>query len=366
LLEELESSHDESSVSVNGYKFNSLFFADDIVLLARGPRKRNAIRRLLKICENHSYNNAYEFNTKKTKTISTSNSNFFLYDQPIEVVVEFKYLGIIFTKYGINWKSYIGKKLEKAGKLMFILKQKSNFNLKTRLLIYRTFIRPCFEYGFQILPYIENDCLKKIETFQDNCLKTICGMKTRFISLNRLRLLFNIPPITSRLRNLKFIYRNSLEKDNKDRMASLIVTPAILDYYGIHDILETRHHKGEIMTGRPLLKTIIREEKQTQLSRDKVLSCLTEKDNINYKFLQHGNLKDQRKTISFLMRRFTNGTKESNLLKSKCAKCNQLHEMEDFIKCNTTSSYRSICRELLTSETKQDFFNSFKLIQNII
>ena len=77
---------------------SSLGFADDIVLISDSPIK---LQKLINICCEWAKENGMEFNTSKCKVMvlnrSSTNLNFTLNDELLEIVKIYKYLGISIT-----------------------------------------------------------------------------------------------------------------------------------------------------------------------------------------------------------------------------------------------------------------------------
>ena len=79
-------------------------FADDIAIISKN---NNDLVKIINCVEEHSTKNNYKFNTDKCCIMSNTNPDILLYNKKIEIVKQFKYLGIIFDIDGINTKSHI-------------------------------------------------------------------------------------------------------------------------------------------------------------------------------------------------------------------------------------------------------------------
>ena len=113
-------------------KFNHLLYADDLVLISESPQGlQHCIDALCNYCDDWGLN----VNTNKTKVMVLSNKrkqiaenyHFYFGHMKLEIVDEYKYLGVTFTK---NGKLHIASEnlAQKARKAYFGLKSKlSNF-----------------------------------------------------------------------------------------------------------------------------------------------------------------------------------------------------------------------------------------------
>jgi len=149
LAEELKAA---STLRLGGMPVGGLFYADDIALVAEDVE---TMRRLLAVCERHSLANNYRFNVGKCKTFSPDGT-FLIYDQLVPSCEVFKYLGIYFDKTAVLWTRHVKEMIEKADKVCTAF-QVIGFNsrgmsLRTKLMIYKLFIRSVMEYGLAIMP----------------------------------------------------------------------------------------------------------------------------------------------------------------------------------------------------------------------
>jgi hypothetical protein len=121
------------------------------------------MRKLLQICEKHSVDNFYRFNCSQTKILSRNlNHKFELYQEIIEVVETFKYLGIDFIISGVDWIAFETKRLAKAERIAYASQLSDHrIHMKARVTLYRNFVRPVLEYGMLLLPKNHDSTLTK-------------------------------------------------------------------------------------------------------------------------------------------------------------------------------------------------------------
>ena len=143
-----------------------------------------------------------------------------LYDEPLEIIDSYKYLGIIVDKSGINWKKSMDIRVAAATKkINWMCRMGMNifkWRLNSCISIYKSFIRPSLEYGLA-LQIIPGDILKELQKVQVLALRRIfcCPSNVSHI------LLHVIPAIESmefRNTRLNGRYLNCVLNGNKSNL----------------------------------------------------------------------------------------------------------------------------------------------------
>ena len=103
----LQSSLDTDSITLpNGFPFNCLFYADDLILISRSAA---GLQKQLNILHDYSERWLLKINLKKTKTLIFQKQNpkstrdkfsFFLNGTPIDKASQYSYIGITFNTNG--------------------------------------------------------------------------------------------------------------------------------------------------------------------------------------------------------------------------------------------------------------------------
>ncbi|OMJ28800.1 hypothetical protein AYI69_g1716 [Smittium culicis] len=135
----------------------ALFFADDVQLL---PRNRYHAIEMISIVEKWSLINGMSANVNKCGIV-TSDIVYPLSinNKLINVVPEYKYLGLPTTCNGINWHKYTSDIAHKAiNNLNYLRFIGSKFHPLVRLSLYKTFIKPILEYA---APLVYVSCKEK-------------------------------------------------------------------------------------------------------------------------------------------------------------------------------------------------------------
>jgi hypothetical protein len=140
------------SLTLFGHPINNLFFADDGALHALTA---DNLRILLRIAEDWGELNGIEFAPLKSAIFSEDpTETFTLYGAEIPLVEAFKYLGIYFSRQGIDWALSTEPRIQKTKKLIKWMQSKGMYMYGWRqyssVVIYKCFffLRPCLEYGF--------------------------------------------------------------------------------------------------------------------------------------------------------------------------------------------------------------------------
>lgn len=130
-----------------------------------------------KITINKSKTNAIFFTRRKTKQLPkthiTINKNKIKWENNI------KYLGVEFNK-NLKYNLHIAKSLTKIDnitKLIYpLICRKSALGIKSKLLIYKAYIRPLMLYSCPVLRDVSNSMIKKYQTKQNKFIKMIYNM----------------------------------------------------------------------------------------------------------------------------------------------------------------------------------------------
>ena len=188
-------------VTLGQYKLNHLLYADDLALISESP---TGLQHCLNSLDNYCRVWGLNINTKKTKImifsknqrIHTANQDFdfSIGLNKLEVVKEYKYLGLIFTSNGkLNLASE--NLAQKARKAYFGLRSKipfsDNLSVQNWIKLFDSVITPVITYGSEIWitdfkVNLNNIDLLPFEKVQNMIMKNILGVhgKTSNLALH--------------------------------------------------------------------------------------------------------------------------------------------------------------------------------------
>ncbi len=153
-------------------------YADDTVLFADS---KAGLQNILTSYEQYCQINKLNINSSKTKVVkfgkNTAKQKFYINGDEIEMVNNFKYLGVTITNKG-KYKLTIKDNIEKARKAFYAQLRQVRQNyipLDCHIDLFIKTIEPILLYGAEIWGY-ENH--KHLEQFLLRCLKTILNVKT--------------------------------------------------------------------------------------------------------------------------------------------------------------------------------------------
>ena len=185
----------KSLVSVdNGFqmdnsKINSIFWADDIVLLCEDGSQ---LDKMLKMIAQYCDANELTINCKKTKCIIFNKTGrllrekFFLNGTALENVRQYKYLGFLFTPSG-EILSGLKDLRDRAFKAFLAIKRKMgesfNQDVKTALNLYESMIKPILTYASDFWGCLKLPKNNPIEVFHMKVLKQILGVQKQTTNL---------------------------------------------------------------------------------------------------------------------------------------------------------------------------------------
>lgn len=142
-----------------------------------------------------------------TKT-QTSVFNYSFNDLMLQRVSDYKYLGVIFTT-NLSWSKHINsvctKSLKKLGYLRRTLRTSP---YETKLLMYKTLIRPVLDYASIVwCPYKKRE-IKQIESVQKKAIRFICRRYDHHFSPTSAITTLNLTSLSTRrdIESLKFLH----------------------------------------------------------------------------------------------------------------------------------------------------------------
>lgn len=212
--------NDTTSTSINfeSIPINSLLFADDVAIIGT----RFEVQRMLDSAAAYSYQLGYRWKPEKCAVMNhpanrvdavNPRAPLHLYGVALPQVPDFVYLGVPFNMRSIDNKLLTTQRAKGTLATMATLHRmganRSGFSLLLSSRLYKTFVRPKFEYGLAISTMSKAD-LKIIEKLQDRCLRLMVGGHPTS-STAALKLITNIPSVSWRIDVLitKFCIRTS-------------------------------------------------------------------------------------------------------------------------------------------------------------
>jgi len=175
--------------------------------------------------------NGMVVNIAKSAVITWSSQDFFISGGVLPKVSRYKYLGLPHHLRGIAWEDHLQVGIRRARQhLSSIYDASQSWPPWIRLSIYRTFIRPQYEYAlaaiYHVLGLQERDAYQDALTFHDSCLAWIIGVRNR----NALaRTLTGLPSLWDRMYALAVGFHKHLKNMHSDNPAS-----SVLIWYQVH------------------------------------------------------------------------------------------------------------------------------------
>ena len=179
----------ESGLQMNDLKINSIFWADDIVLLCENG---DQLDRMIKIISQYCKVNKLTINGKKTKCLIFNKTGrlmrdkFFLNGTALENVRQYKYLGFIFTPSG-EIRSGLQDLRDRAFKAFQAVKSKMgesfNQDVVTALNLYDSMIKPILTYASDFWGCYKLPQSNPVEILHMKVLKQILGVQKQTTNL---------------------------------------------------------------------------------------------------------------------------------------------------------------------------------------
>lgn len=199
--------------------FRTIFlYADDIAIMADNSRQMGEIVGAL---EQHSFRANYRFNPGKCEVMN-SESELLIYGQAIPPCESFKYLGIWMDIDGIDWMKHTKHVAEKTRKMLHFFigagYNSSGFRERTRLTIFKTFLRSRYDYGLCIMPDTKK-YRKELELVQNECLRALFSVGKTTATLN-LHVITGVPMVEDRHKELAFRNHRAMMTKNSTFMVT--------------------------------------------------------------------------------------------------------------------------------------------------
>jgi hypothetical protein len=183
-------------VSIDPISLNALGFADDICIVAHSPA---GLQKLLHFCDSWSSENGLRFSPSKCILLQ-NDVKLTLYGQPLKVAKSAKYLGIYFTRRGIDSASTLKERCDKGKQMTNLLASVGmhglGFSAQASSKLYKIFVRPTIEYGFQVAQ-LNITQRKQIDMAQSASFRRIFSAP-RTTSKNAMHKLLQIIPLSAR------------------------------------------------------------------------------------------------------------------------------------------------------------------------
>jgi hypothetical protein len=203
-----------------GDPLTSFWYADDGAVVARNPA---SLQRLLNVVESVSHELNFRFSPTKCEVMN-SPVPVSIYGTNLPHCSQFKYLGVWFGVDGADWKGHFVKMVEKGrNQLQFwraIGYNAAGFKLRTRRMIYVTFLRPVVEYCLAISPSLKS-LTNYLEAFQSEALRG-CFSVGRNTSQAALRAVAGVTTFAHRRLELKARFEYHLAGRDRSHMTTIL------------------------------------------------------------------------------------------------------------------------------------------------
>uniref|UniRef100_A0A8C1TCJ5 RNA-directed DNA polymerase from mobile element jockey n=1 Tax=Cyprinus carpio TaxID=7962 RepID=A0A8C1TCJ5_CYPCA len=202
-------------------------YADDGAVWKRGRNLRSIVKGIQEAIhevERWSVDWGLKFSVAKTqymiftKKKKMEQITLKLYDQPLERVSEFKYLGLIFDG-KLTWKRHI-KKIENKCKgiincMVAISKYEWGASKRSLLHVYQALIRSSIDYGCTVYGAGSKLEMKKLENIQSKALRICCGA-IRSTPLDAIRVEMGEMPLDLRREKMSLMYWVNLQGSERN------------------------------------------------------------------------------------------------------------------------------------------------------
>jgi hypothetical protein len=236
---------------------NSLLFADDVAIFGT----KNEVKSMLDAAAAHSLKLGYRWNPTKCAVLNhpigrtasqVSLCPLKLYNVALPQVESFVYLGVPFVKSGISGSLLASQRAQSTMAAMSTLHKmgahRSGFPLLLSSRLYKTFIRPKFEYGLAIAKLLKKD-LVVLEKLQDRCFRLLVGGHSTS-STTVLKIMTDTPSVSWRVEVLQLKYCLRFEYLSNDCLVVLLHKALVGNYTMIRS--HTSYNRLLVAIPRPV------------------------------------------------------------------------------------------------------------------
>ena len=247
--------------SLQGQRIPCLGYADDLAIMAESIPE---LRKMLSKLEDYCNENKLNINTKKTKIIVfrrgplPKEAKFYINGNEIEIVNQFKYLGVVFTtqlKFYAHVEHLLIRAKAKVG-MLFAKTPIKEVKLELVLKLFQCYVLPIFEYNLVVWSVDFRASLDKdINSIFSICLKRWLGVP--YVTRSSIvHFLTQTAPLTNTLlekaeEKVKKIneINLSLELDNEELLLVKDRTRRPLEEYRAFERIPTNFWVSEILKG---------------------------------------------------------------------------------------------------------------------
>jgi len=215
-------------IEIAGEKIAILLYADDIVLMMENNKQ---MEEALKILDEYASEWQFQYNPKKSKIVvygtkqqreeqSKSKRILKLGGVQLEIVQEYKYLGLKMGREIARWKTVLNSKIIKAEQVMrrAIVSgfRRGHMNAEQCVKIWKGLIRPILEYGLEVISG-DKKSMQQLETVQHKMGCAILGLPTS-ASATYVRCELGLVTIATRQDDLRLRWRRRLATSKENRI----------------------------------------------------------------------------------------------------------------------------------------------------
>lgn len=208
------------TLSLGQIRINHILYADDAILFSDSPIK---LQQLITTASTHSIQNFYRYNVTKCEYIKPPPSEedypqenqqlLTIYNEAIPEKTHVQYLGITFTHKGYSAPDHISILSNRFLKSLYFFKHfglhTKGLSFKSKISLYKSFIRPTCEYGISI-GVLHKSSERKLDSLQLAALSSMFSVNKK-TSLDAMLLLSYLPSMKQRHERLAAAFMHRIQ-----------------------------------------------------------------------------------------------------------------------------------------------------------
>ena len=221
-------------IMIGGIRVPLLMYADDIVMLASSVTE---LREMNRIATQFAHQNRFRhngaksavmmFNPDKRMRERVEQEVWTLSGERVEVVDNYKYLGVDVLNNIMNWKVHVARLIGKAKKrsrdLMWVCRKDEGLRPRSAMTLWKAMVRPIMEYAAELWAgEVSKEQMDEMEGVQIDFAKAMLGLTRGGVSNDFVRAEAGLETITARCEKLRLGYWRRIQVASPERALSVI------------------------------------------------------------------------------------------------------------------------------------------------
>lgn len=218
-------------VVIGGRRVPLLMYADDIVMMASTVYE---LQQMNAIATRYAYRNRFRFNGEKSAvmlfnanaelTARARNTEWTLFGEKVKVKKEYRYLGVDVRTNTADWRTHMGRTLQKArdrsNDLLWMCRGDAGLRPRSAVTLWKAIVRPVLEYAAELWAgEISRELVRQAEQIQTEFARGVLGLTKKFgIGNDVIRAELGLEKLEARWQKLRLGYWRRIQNADRRRL----------------------------------------------------------------------------------------------------------------------------------------------------